>query len=282
MSSLERLVVGVDLGPGGRQAIALARALAPQAHLVLARAFTYGTSAFVAGFIRWDEACTDTELKLLADEREAAGVEAELEVVAETSPARALQEIATGRNADLIVVGSAHRGPVGRVLLGDVGRGLLGEAPCPVAVAPRDYEPRAWTTIGVGLDGSPESARAVDLAGDLARELGARIALVSVVSTAPPTTPSVFDWAGWAAEERTRATSLIEKTMSRLDVPVRGEVLEGAPSRELAQKSETLDLLVVGSRRWGPARRVLLGSTADHLAHHAGCPLIVAPRPSAS
>lgn len=282
MSSFERVVIGVDLRPGGRQAIALAHALAPQAQLVLARAFTYGMSEFAAELIGWDETTREAELKLLAEEADAAGVEAELEIAADASPARALQSIAARRDADLVVVGSAHRGPLGRVLLGDVGRGLLGEAPCPVAVAPRDYAPRPFATIGVGLDGSPESARAADLSGDLAREHGARVELVSVVSAGPTTTPSVFDWKGWAAQERARAAELIERTSARLDAPAEGQVLEGIPSLALAARSETLDLLVVGSRRWGPAQRVLLGSTADALARSAACPLIVVPRPSAA
>ena len=280
MSSFERVVIGVDLGPGGRQAIALAHALAPQAQLVLARAFTYGMSEFRAELVGWDEASREAELKLLADEREAASVVAELEVAADTSPARALQDIAATRDADLVVVGSAHRGPLGRVLLGDVGRGLLGDAPCPVAIAPRDYASRPIVTIGVGLDGSPESARAVDLGGDLARQLGARVELVSVVSRAPTTTPSVFDWQSWTAQERARATELIEQTSARLDFAAGGQVLEGTPSLGLTERSETLDLLVVGSRRWGPVERVVLGSTADYLARHAACPLIVVPRPS--
>ena len=48
----------------------------------------------------------------------------------------------------------------------------------------------------------------------------------------------------------------------------------------LPTAAETLDLLVVGSRGWGPWSRVAIGSTSDWLMHHAACPLIVVPRPA--
>ena len=52
-----------------------------------------------------------------------------------------------------IVVGSSHRGPVGRIVPGSVGERLLHGAPCPVAVAPRGYSGEAFAgiqRIGVG------------------------------------------------------------------------------------------------------------------------------------
>ena len=39
-----------------------------------------------------------------------------------------------------------------------------------------------------------------------------------------------------------------------------------------------MDLLVVGSRGYGPLRRVLLGSVSSELMHSAPCPVMVVPR----
>ncbi|HSS43092.1 MAG TPA: universal stress protein [Solirubrobacterales bacterium] len=39
------------------------------------------------------------------------------------------------------------------------------------------------------------------------------------------------------------------------------------------------DLLVAGSRNYGPVRRVLLGSVSTQLMHRAPCPVLVVPRP---
>ena len=85
-------------------------------------------------------------------------------VVADGSPGRALHNAAASHDGDLIVVGSAHRGRVGRVLAGDVTAGTLHGAPCPVLVAPRGHSAsaREARTIGVGVDGSRESRAALE------------------------------------------------------------------------------------------------------------------------
>ena len=57
-----------------------------------------------------------------------------------------------------------------------------------------------------------------------------------------------------------------------------GDVVLGDPAGELILASEDLDLLVLGSRRWGPVRRLALGSTSEHVIRHAGCPVLVPPR----
>jgi nucleotide-binding universal stress UspA family protein len=52
----------------------------------------------------------------------------------------------------------------------------------------------------------------------------------------------------------------------------------GGPGEQLAALSETVDLLVVGSRSYGSVRRLILGSTCDYLERHARCSLLVLPR----
>jgi nucleotide-binding universal stress UspA family protein len=57
-----------------------------------------------------------------------------------------------------------------------------------------------------------------------------------------------------------------------------GEAVLGLTGEELAAFGARVDLLVVGSRGYGPLRRLMLGSTSEHLAGHARCPLLVLPR----
>ncbi|HEX2104782.1 MAG TPA: universal stress protein [Solirubrobacteraceae bacterium] len=52
----------------------------------------------------------------------------------------------------------------------------------------------------------------------------------------------------------------------------------GSGAQWLVELSERVDLLVVGSRRWGPVRRTLLGSTSARLIRKAGSPVVVVPR----
>jgi nucleotide-binding universal stress UspA family protein len=55
-------------------------------------------------------------------------------------------------------------------------------------------------------------------------------------------------------------------------------ILPGGTAASLVERSEQLDLLVCGSRGYGPLRSVLLGGVSRALAHHAHCPLLVVPR----
>ena len=52
----------------------------------------------------------------------------------------------------------------------------------------------------------------------------------------------------------------------------------GQPAEELAPYSASLDLLIVGSRGYGPIGRLIHGSTSQQLAHSARCPLLVLTR----
>jgi nucleotide-binding universal stress UspA family protein len=56
--------------------------------------------------------------------------------LAGASAASTLQRVAIAEQADLIVLGSSHRGALGRVLVGSVTQETLHEASCPVAIAP--------------------------------------------------------------------------------------------------------------------------------------------------
>jgi nucleotide-binding universal stress UspA family protein len=50
------------------------------------------------------------------------------------------------------------------------------------------------------------------------------------------------------------------------------------PGSCLVEESKQLDLLVMGSRGYGPRSAVLLGSASGHVVHRAYCPVVVVPR----
>ena len=203
------------------------------------------------------------------------------------APPRVLHDVAEMEHADLIVVGSSHRGPVGRVLAGDVATSTMHGSPCPVAIAPRgratDMVRGTVGTIGVGFDGSEESLDALRLAAAIARSTGARLhvrevaTLPTVLSAGP-----AFDET-WFDTYREEAAAHVRSALAGLeDVDAGGDAVIGMPALELTRLSEDVDLLVVGSRGRGPLRRVLLGSTAAALSHDSHCPLLVLPRGAAA
>jgi nucleotide-binding universal stress UspA family protein len=63
---------------------------------------------------------------------------------------------------------------------------------------------------------------------------------------------------------------------------VEGHAVYGLAGEELAAFGDQVDILVVGSRGYGPVKRLVLGSTSDFLQRHARSSLLVLPRAAAS
>jgi nucleotide-binding universal stress UspA family protein len=282
----DKIIVGIDGSDGGRDALALAKDLGgATAELVLVTAFPHDEIL--------NRASSDGYEKVLRDDADKALLESAADdgrcrsrSVADSSPARALHEEAAREDADLIVVGSCHHGAVGRLMLGDVSRGALHGATCAVAVAPHGYRghaPASIKTIGVGFTSSDESRAALAFAATLAKAGGARLRLLTAVTS--PASRGIaygygFDWSDIDAELHLAAEIEIGKAADGLSVPVETETVTTDPGTALVALSEHVDLMVAGSRGWGATHRVVLGSTTDHLTHHARCPVIVVPSPA--
>ena len=69
---------------------------------------------------------------------------------------------------------------------------------------------------------------------------------------------------------------------ARRSPDVEGRAVYGLTGEELAAFGDDVDLLVVGSRSYGPCERLVLGSTSDYLERHARCSLLVLPRAAGS
>lgn len=272
-----QVIAGVDGKENGRDAALLAsKLLAPGGQLTLVHVYT-DESGFRDSGANFTEIVRRDCLELLEREQAATGLDAQLDVVGASSVGAGLHHIAEERGADLLVVGSSSRGAVGRLLLGDDMRSSLEGAPCAVAVAPRGYaeHPGQLATIGIAYDGSVESEAALALARNVAGEHGSKIAALSVVNI-----PS-YSYGGLVAIDWGEIMNDLEReARARLDglADVQGRVVRAVATEALAEFGEDVDLLVVGSRGYGPARRMLFGSTSDYLARHARCPLLVLRR----
>ncbi len=192
-----------------------------------------------------------------------------------------LKDLAAREGAELIVIGSTHRGQLGRVVPGSVGERLLSGAPCPVAVAPRGYadtEHFGLGLIGVAVDGSHESHIALQYATALAKRLDSMLRVVTIVPSTEPDADSSFRT---VMEDRGR--DVREAALDELPpwVEVESALEEGDPARALARHGVDLDLLVVGSRGYGPVRRSLLGGVSADVMRTAPCPVVAVPRTAA-
>jgi nucleotide-binding universal stress UspA family protein len=195
-----------------------------------------------------------------------------------------LHALAEELDATAVVVGSTHHGEPGRVMMGDVAAGLLHGSTCPVVVAPRGYAGADLHRIGVAFDGSPESRAALSAAAGLAARTGGAIHCYTVLEplglTPGYTAPG---WVASPAYEERRLELAQEAAGQALETKPAGtvassEVLHGPIVATLAEATETLDVLVCGSRGYGALRSVLAGGVSRGLAHRAACALVVVPR----
>ena len=272
-----QVVVGVEEDKGSRDAIAIARKLlAGDGAFTLAHVYTRHPHVYRGVSPTHESSERERALELLERTREEGGVPANLRVPVAHSVGRGLHELCEEIGADLLVVGSSRRGLLGRVLMGDDTRAALNGAPCAIAIAPAGYvtQPGTMREIGVGYDGSPESELALELARELATEVGAKLSAfeaITLPSTALSTGPLPFD---------EMVTTLVTEARDRIAAfgDVEPHAAYGHPAEELAVYSASLDLLVTGSRGYGPIGRLIHGSTSQELARRARCPLLVLPR----
>ena len=283
------VIVGVDGSERSIEALALADLLGPALgrRVVIAHVhpFRQLSSLFAEGeYERLEREVAESTFEQIREHLPSVP-ERRMQLVAGDSPAAGLHALAERERAALIVVGSSHRSAIGRILVGGTGERLLSGASAPVAVAPAGYATAGAgiQTVGCGFDGSRESHRALAWAAELARTTSARLRVLSVYESTLPVTLALGGGLPTASINevvRRQRDEELSKAMSALDADIdaTGALLDGDARELLAGESAGLDLLVVGSRGYGPLRAVLLGSVSSALVRSARSPLVVMPR----
>jgi nucleotide-binding universal stress UspA family protein len=290
--ALARIAVGVDGYPEGRDAAALGEMLARAAgaELILVTVHSPPLVILPAG-MDWHGLHTQS-LAMVREVRDAVAPDARVVVETDLSVARALWRVIRRENRDLLVVGSSRLGPEGRIRIGKRTRQLLCGFECALAVAPRGLHKRPQLelrSIGVGYDGGPEGQAALAEAAKLALSCAAELHLLGVVddrvrtlgwsALASRTGSPEWDTAVRQSHESLRAE--LEDAAAATGVSVTStEVVRGRPADALLGMAENVDLLLIGSRRWGVVARLILGSTGEALLRDAQCPVMIIPRPT--
>lgn len=207
---------------------------------------------------------------------------------ASRSVTHGLSDLALEEDAELIVLGSRHTAPLGKLLSGAVTERLFGMAPCSVAVSPQGFAghvPERFGRVGIGYDGSAEAraalAEGTRLAGAAAAEL--RVLVVHDSSAAHSLDPAEDEHL--ERERLEEAHALLDEALDIVGTRElsSGDVVSGEPARALAEAtaSDALDLLVIGSRGYGPFHGVVSRSVSSYLARNTACPLVVVSRAQA-
>jgi nucleotide-binding universal stress UspA family protein len=284
------VVVGFDGSPSAEDGLVLARACRRVLDAPLVVAAVHPAPAPIgAGRVdaewtadrhRQAEGVLDSARRLLADDD---GVE--YRVVASSSAAHGLHDIAEELDASVIVVGSSAEAAQHRLFAGSTAQRLLSGSPSPVGVAPAGLRFRdlgELSRIGVAYIDTPDGHAALELAVRLATRAGASLELYSVLADKAEVVMPVI---GVDAEHAFAATAQ-ESFQRSLDlavagippeVPATGRILTGNVVDVLSEL-EGVDVLFCGSRGYGPARQVLLGGVSTQLVRQARSPVIVVPR----
>lgn len=228
--------------------------------------------------------------RTLRGQRDRFAPAASVHTMVDTSVARALRHYASRAGADLLVVGSSHSAHPRHVKIGRVGRQLLYDGPFALAVAARGLHEQDFEllAVGVGYDAGPEAEAALAAAGAVAAAVPARLLIRRVLEDRVPLLSgeawiALADWSHetmWR-EERLRALAAARAAASLISVPAEVSATVGDPGYEMRAFSGDVDLIVVGSRRWGPVARLVTGGVGETLVTDSSCSVMIVPRPVA-
>ncbi len=278
-----KLVVGYLATPGGADAVALgvrlARTLGAELELRLVVEADDVTTPRVTVEKFQDVLADQTRVwldeavKLVPED-----VTAHAEVVVAESVTEALSAEAVRLDALAIVVGGSGGGLIGRYWLGSDVDHLLHFAPVPVAVAPRGTrhsDVARVRTVTCAIGSRPGAKLLLDTAARLSAAAGVPLRLVSLVALDAHPGSDV-------EVAREKAGAAIESAKASLpsDLQVTTEVVEGASVEEAVEKLTWRDgdLLMLGSSRLAPPRRLFIGSTAARILRVLDVPIVVTPR----
>lgn len=134
--------------------------------------------------------------------------------------------------------------------------------------------------VVVGVDGGAGGAAALAWALRYAEAVDALVDLVHVYDTES----DVLYGGLYPSLDAQRSLDAREsRVLDEADAEIPPELarqrhlVRGGAGRALVERSRDAALLVVGATSRHPVARALLGSTADHCARHAECPVVVVP-----
>lgn len=164
------ILVGIDGSERADEALAFAQDLsqAVGGRLVLAAVYAYRS---LGGRLESGDAARE----LLVDRQRTGGQGGSMRIAPARSPAEGLLAIAEDEHANVIVLGSRHRGRLGEALPGVVTRNLLLDGRFAIAVVPGAHRPRKLGRVGVVGDTTEAGRAAMLAAGLIASDSGATL-----------------------------------------------------------------------------------------------------------
>jgi nucleotide-binding universal stress UspA family protein len=199
-------------------------------------------------------------------------------------------DAAARHDADLIVVGSRGLTLFDRLMIGSTADRIIRAASVPVLTVHPGTSARlpSFRTAVVATDFSESAALATSAAVRLLRcQRGAAIVLLHVcsppVAYGGPDVPVVMlsDWDQIEQEAR-RQLETLAAPLHRHGLSVEARVLQGYPVDSILHEAALVkaDFIALGTQGRSGLNRLLMGSVAERVVHHAPCPVLTARQPS--
>lgn len=285
-----RVVVGYHGGATGRDALAFGTQWAATSGDTMV-VVTVHPGAAPAGLGRVDAEWAAYERSAAQDLIDEAkgivdpSVGAEYHRVDGGSAAHGLSDLVEPDHDDqsLLVLGSRRDRKMRRTFPGSTAERLLHGTAAPVVVVPYGYghvEKQKLDRVAVAYVDTPDGRVAFAHAVRIAQHLGASLTVLTVV---PDTrvVPGLGESRQFSSDQRRGYQAGLDAVIATAPagLAVSGRVLDGPVVDALGDLAlDDYDLLVVGSRSYGPVRRVLLGGVSSRVVRHAKVPVVVAPR----
>jgi nucleotide-binding universal stress UspA family protein len=198
-------------------------------------------------------------------------------VIVDESVTGALSAEALRLEAEAIVVGGTGGGLAGSLSLGSLVDDLLHFAPVPVAVAPRgtrNSDVQRVRAVTCAIGDRPGARRLLDTAVRVSSATGAPLRLVSLVALDKHGEQGID-----AAREHAKATLQSVQAALPEGSNVTAVVADGATIEAAVEGLDWQDgdLLMLGSSRLAPPRRIFIGSTAARILRALQVPIVVTP-----
>lgn len=182
-------------------------------------------------------------------------------------------------SASVVVLGSRGHAPASEMILGSVSQHVARHATSPVVVVREPRDPGARRIV-VGVDGSPGSRSALELACRRAERTGETVVALHGWYVHVPSTDVWSAVPRSLAEEDERRRLLSESVAGvredHPDVELELEAIGTSPATALVDASASASLVVVGARGRSFVGGLLLGSVSQSVLRHAQCPVAVA------
>ena len=283
-----RIAAAIDPRTGGRDATALAAAIARATGAELLLVAIEPDLPSVIGGNQRQQARAQTKAGLERT-RQALDVPARAVLESDLSVTRGLSRVVRVAGCDLLVIGSSRRAPQGQVMMAKRTRQLLQGLYTALAVAPQglgEASPVQFQQVAVGYDGGAEAQAALRMAARIAAGAHARLTTRGVIDDRIPAIgwPHMrvdaikTCWRALMGDEEAALRGHIVEAADRLGVDAGIELPRGRAAQSLLALSAHSDLLVIGSRRWGPWAHGVLGGCGETLMHGARCPVLAVPR----